>query len=169
MPLVALCLAGCGITQSDSGMVERSSVVDRYWAVRTFQHKVIKKEKPEVATVRFRRDGQIGGTATCNSIGGGFTWYSNHASGRGGVFGHTAQSMIKTVVGCPDQQADALADRFWDRMEGAERWSLQGNKLRIEFKEGDAAELVPVATPPSERRPDCKQHDPRNLDCRDDS
>lgn len=108
----------------------------RHWALRKLSHETIKQMEPELATVRFRDDGRIDGTTSCNGISASLTWSHDHANGQSGLLRNDGRPSIQTVVGCGNRWATTIANGFWKKMETAERWSRRGNRLRIAFTGG---------------------------------
>lgn len=163
--LIALCITSTCAVQSHATTPEGGSMAGRHWALRKLSHETIRQTEPELATVRFRDDGQIDGTASCNGISASLTWSHDHANAQSGLLRNDGRPSIQTVVGCGDRWATTMANGFWKKMETAERWSRRGNRLRIAFAGGDAADLVSVAAPASRRKPDCGQRGSTNFDC----
>lgn len=160
--LIAMCLAGC----STAYTATENPVADRYWGLREFQNVKVGQSGMELATVRFRTDGGIDGTAICNSVSTGLAWSPAEVGKRGRIVNAANRALVKTAVGCGDAGANNVADNFWKQMESSEQWRLQGQELQIVFRDGSTAELISVPTPASEDRPGCAESDRNNLDCR---
>lgn len=158
--LITVLLTGCAMPRPARDEV----IADRHWGLRLFRDVRVAPSAVEVATVRFRGDGGIDGTAICNSVSTGASWSSVAAGERGVVSSDARRPWVQTLVGCGEPREIAIADAFWKKMENARRWSLTERGLRIVFRDGSTAVLVPAPTPASERRPGCA--DPNNLDCR---
>ncbi len=166
MPLIALSLAGCGMSHSSTAPSERNPVAGHHWGLRALGRNAVKQGKAEVATIRFRPDGGINGTISCNSVSTSLVWSFDRALGIGRISDDHGQPQIQTVVGCGDSRETAIAGSFWEKMNTVDHWSLDGRRLHINFSDGGTAEMVRIATPASERRPGCVAADPNNFDCR---
>lgn len=156
-------VASCASVAPPAPEIPSGAVAGRYWGLRQVGADQVRRASPETATLLLRPDGHVEGTASCNSVGGaGIRWTGGDAEGR---FEHDRdQPMIQTVVGCPDERQTALAGRFWQRMEGATRWSVRAGRLKVEFGDGSSAVLTPVAVPAFRRRETCSEGS-RNFDC----
>lgn len=147
LTLIARCLAECTAPQPVDGLT-RDRLTNHYWGLRRFLGNKVAHAEPEAASLRFRPNGQIDGTASCNSIGGSRLNWSATTVGNAGSFSHNnAQPMIQTAVGCGDRRSVVVANDFWQRMDAAEAWSLQDGRLQITFSDGGTAELVSITNP----------------------
>ncbi len=160
VPVLADCRSKSSANHQ-AGVVPISASV---WALRSLENRSVPRFHLEAVTLRLQPDHGIGGTASCNSVGGNeFTWTAV-SSARGSFAREPSQPTITTAVGCNDVAATQIADRFWTLMSKAREWSIDRDNLSIRFDDGTVAVLKAIGQPATASI-DCRSADSNNLDC----
>jgi putative lipoprotein len=71
--------------------------------------------------------GQAGGTGGCNSYGGPYQVEAGTIS---------FDQIIRTEIACADERITEQEQRYFEALESASRYELDGNQLRIWYDEG---------------------------------
>lgn len=136
--LVTMMLAACAPVQESPGVASTSA--DRVWTLQTLRGD---KLTTNVVTLKLNPDRSISGTAACNSTSSAKLRWLGEPGATHGVFDRLGQGAgISTTALCRDRDAVAIAVRFWDSMETARAWFIDGRNLVIEFADGSQANLV---------------------------
>ena len=164
--LMLTILSGCGESATAERPNPRSGVTGKIWALRQIDGTQVERADVETATLRFDVGHGITGTSVCNDVGGDeFGWSADPSGTRGAVRRDETEATIVTAVGCMDEHASDIARRFWQKMETANEWVVQGGTLRISFLDGSAATLKPVGDAPPNGELGCVNGKAGNFDC----
>jgi heat shock protein HslJ len=136
---VLITLSGCSPRTPSSPPTGIADIGDSTWTLLEFDGSSVSQTSPRSATVTFRRDGSISGTAACNEGGSPVRWTIGkftQLSGPG-----TSPLPIFTAMRCLDDASSEIGNRFWTKMMKARAWARDGDTLEIAFDDGSYAKF----------------------------
>lgn len=102
------------------------------WVLESFG--TVGAEEPAVGevpvTLEFSTDGQMGGNGGCNSYGGSYELDGNTLA-----FGE----IVSTLVACVDTAQMEQEVQYFDALQTASEFQLEGDRLTITYNEGQGA------------------------------